>query len=367
MRQFAIMLIVVLCLVLNVVGYGGRSNLSAQTTLTFTSPSMLPSATVGQQYRTLLTAAGGSPPYSFAVFGTINNALPGGLSIDGNGNLSGTPICSAQYQTELVVTDQAKQTATMVVGLDVLTPAGAQGVRRLTMSSSSPKNYIGQDANYFYGDSDGAWSGYAQLNANGQPDTLNIAFSSYSDSNVIWTVQFSTSELVGVPLTPRNYKHAQAIGNLVPGQVGMEVSTAFRLCTTLEGSFKITDATFDLAEPVGGQAPVVAFAATFSQMCPQDKSPLTGTILFGVPGPPAGGQTPSVTSATYNSKKDTLTVQGKRFNSKCTLLIDGHQTSPTKVGASIVAVGLTLASGPHEIQVADVAGGLSNPFLFTVK
>jgi hypothetical protein len=67
------------------------------------SPSALPFATTGTPYAQMLTASGGTPPYTFSV---LSGALPPGLMLNpATGLVSGTPMSSGTFHLTLAATD----------------------------------------------------------------------------------------------------------------------------------------------------------------------------------------------------------------------------------------------------------------------
>jgi hypothetical protein len=71
--------------------------------LQITSPSNLPTATRGVAYSTLLTAAGGNPPFKWSVVGGV---LPTGLHLGrASGSISGTPRSSGTFDFIVQVVD----------------------------------------------------------------------------------------------------------------------------------------------------------------------------------------------------------------------------------------------------------------------
>lgn len=58
------------------------------------SPATLPGSTAGMAYSQMLTAAGGTPPYTFTV---TAGSLPAGLTLTSGGVLSGTPTASGTF------------------------------------------------------------------------------------------------------------------------------------------------------------------------------------------------------------------------------------------------------------------------------
>jgi hypothetical protein len=80
----------------------------------------LPAATVGQPYTATLAASGGTPAYTWAVSG---GALPAGLNLAANGQITGTPTAPAGSSFTVTVTDAGQpvaQTATQAVSLQVV-------------------------------------------------------------------------------------------------------------------------------------------------------------------------------------------------------------------------------------------------------
>ena len=71
-------------------------------TITTTSP--LPGGSAGASYSQTLTAAGGTPPYTWVV---TTGTLPSGLTLDAAGTLAGTPSSSGTFTFTVQVTDSA--------------------------------------------------------------------------------------------------------------------------------------------------------------------------------------------------------------------------------------------------------------------
>ena len=89
--------------------------------LTITTTSPLPDGVAGTRYSQVLTAAGGSPPYLWAV---TSGALPDGLGLDSGGTISGTPGTAGRFPFTVRVTDSSSATAD--VGLQItIGPAAA--------------------------------------------------------------------------------------------------------------------------------------------------------------------------------------------------------------------------------------------------
>jgi hypothetical protein len=76
----------------------------AQATVTIhLSPATLPDATVEAADSQQITASGGTPPYVFSWSGT----LPPGLSLSGEGVISGTPTTAGSYQFTITAIDSS--------------------------------------------------------------------------------------------------------------------------------------------------------------------------------------------------------------------------------------------------------------------
>ena len=87
----------------------------------------LPSAVVTGAYMSNLTAAGGTPPYAWAV--ASGSTLPAGLTLSSGGEITGTLASSvgvANYSFTVNVTDSASNTASKVLTLPVMAQTGAK-------------------------------------------------------------------------------------------------------------------------------------------------------------------------------------------------------------------------------------------------
>jgi hypothetical protein len=101
-----------------------RGTLSEQTcSLPVSSPLInlttacpLPSGTTGQPYSQRISASGGTPPYSWSILGS----LPSGLSLSGEGLLSGSPGSAGPVSFRFLVTDAAGNAAAASCNMVVL-------------------------------------------------------------------------------------------------------------------------------------------------------------------------------------------------------------------------------------------------------
>src|SRR5699024_9476936 len=84
-------------------------------------PASLPSGTAGQTYASVtLIGDGGTAPYSFAL---TSGALPTGLSLGANGELSGTPSEAGNFPFTVTVTEANGFTGNRAYRLQISAPA----------------------------------------------------------------------------------------------------------------------------------------------------------------------------------------------------------------------------------------------------
>ena len=73
------------------------------------APATLPAATVGTAYSSSVFASGGLAPYNYTV---LSGALPPGITMDGAGNITGTPTPAGAYYFTVQATDAQPNTGT---------------------------------------------------------------------------------------------------------------------------------------------------------------------------------------------------------------------------------------------------------------
>ena len=88
---------------------------AAVSTLAVTTAT-LPGATAGTAYSTMLTATGGTAPYTWSI---PSGTLPAGLTLSAAGVISGTPAAAATSSFTVQVTDSASHTATAALSIVV--------------------------------------------------------------------------------------------------------------------------------------------------------------------------------------------------------------------------------------------------------
>lgn len=99
--------------------------LAVTTGLAITTTSPLPAGSTGTPYSAIFQATAGTPPYTWSVAG---GTLPGGLTLDSAGNLTGTPTAAGSFRFTIQVTDAASSSLTGVFDVTiarslVITPA----------------------------------------------------------------------------------------------------------------------------------------------------------------------------------------------------------------------------------------------------
>ncbi|MBI1803449.1 MAG: putative Ig domain-containing protein [Ignavibacteriae bacterium] len=93
------------------------------------SPSSLPGATNGTPYSQLVTATGGTTPYTFSV---TSGSLPTGISLSSAGSLSGTPTVTGSFDFTIRAIDSSGCTGTRQYSIIVSSP----GCPTITLSPS---------------------------------------------------------------------------------------------------------------------------------------------------------------------------------------------------------------------------------------
>ena len=112
---------------------------SGPGTLTI-SPQTLPNGTVGASYQIMLTASGGTAPYTWSPAGDISTS---GLTFQANGNITGTPATAGTYPFTATVSDIAGATKTQTYS--IIVNSGSTGTSGFNITNTSfPSGAVGQ-------------------------------------------------------------------------------------------------------------------------------------------------------------------------------------------------------------------------------
>jgi hypothetical protein len=89
--------------------------INPQPTITL-SPDILNDATANNLYNQLITASGGTEPYSYSV---TSGTPPDGLTVSADGTISGTPTTAGPFTFDITATDAESFTGTKSYSLTV--------------------------------------------------------------------------------------------------------------------------------------------------------------------------------------------------------------------------------------------------------
>ena len=313
--------------------------------ITITSTT-LPDASTQSQYSQTLTAAGGTPPYSWSV---TAGALPNGLSLQpATGLLSGTPASTGAFNFTVTVTDANSATATQQFSITV-----GQGVA-ITTASTLPAATAGV-------------SYAATLHAAGGTPPYAWSLSQGSLPGGL-TLDAAAGTIAGTPNAPGTFNFTVRATDAAKaaGTALMSIVVATPTLPSLAiGGFS------------GNMAPLQqpAVQVTFSQPYP---IAISGTLsLAFTPGGPNGIDDPSIQFSTggrtaaftiaANSLQATFTapqlaVQTGSVQGAITLSVVSLQANgaalPVPAGLSQT---VTIAAGPPSISaisVVQTAGGI---------
>ncbi|MBL8211826.1 MAG: putative Ig domain-containing protein [Bryobacterales bacterium] len=108
--------------------------------LSITTGATLPASLIGTPYSQVLTASGGTAPFTWAL---TSGSLPTGITLNPSGTLTGTPTQAGTFSFTLSVTDAASQTAARAFSI-VVTQANALQVTTSSLPAASVGNAYSQ-------------------------------------------------------------------------------------------------------------------------------------------------------------------------------------------------------------------------------
>jgi uncharacterized protein (TIGR03437 family) len=301
-------------------GYTSNNNY----TLAISPPSLsitttsLPPGNVNSSYSASLSAAGGTPPYTWSA--TPANALPAGLTLASNGNITGSPTNSGAFSFTATVTDASGATASASLSISI------QGsTLSITTTSPLPPALSGRPYSVTFGATGGV-----------SPYTFSV-----SSSDPQLTASGAT--LSGTPIN--------ATGSPVTYNVSVQVRDS--VGDSAQGGFQLT------VQPAAGglilSAGSLAFTAVSGGPAPQPQyfsvsSTTTADVTFS-----AGADSPWLS----------VSPGGSSLSTPATLRISVNQTgltaSKTPYSGNInvngpdgqhqVSVSLTVTAGPPQLSV----------------
>jgi hypothetical protein len=202
-------------------GGGGSGGATGPTAPSITTAS-LPSGARTEPYSKVLTATGGTPPYTWSV---TAGSLPAGINLSAAGELTGTPTVEGTFTPEFTVTDSATMQAQQSLDLRIAKPLAL-----FVADFSTPSGAVDMFDNASVADGASAWTRQLQ----GALTTLDNdvggppAGVSYDAArNILYVARFRGSDN-GAVLA---FHNADAVdGNAAPDRIIQAiVSTPFSL------------------------------------------------------------------------------------------------------------------------------------------
>ena len=274
-----------------------------QGSLSILTTSPLPAATAGQSYSTSLAAAGGTPPYRWAV----GNGFPAGLSLDPqSGAITGTPSTPGAFSFTVQVTDTAQAVGTANFSLTV-NPAP------LAITTVAP---------LFAGTVGVAYSQPFSASGGKSPYTWSIV----SGNTGGLTLDPATGTLRG---TPQN-----------PGTFTFAVQVADSLGATSSGTFSVVVNAPALTISVGAALPAGTVGTPYNQQVPVVATGGTAPYQWALSGAAVPGLTFDGNALTLSGTPTaagtfTLTVQATDAN---------HASSSRSLPVTIAPPSLTITT-----------------------
>jgi|HubBroStandDraft_1064217.scaffolds.fasta_scaffold01291_11 hypothetical protein len=201
----------------------------------------LPGGTVGVSYSQTLSAAGGTPPYTFA---TSAGSLPPGITLSG-AVLGGTPTKSGSYTFTIQATDSVSATATQqftiaITGLAITMsalPSAAVGTaysQTLTATGTAPYTWAivqgGLPGGLSLGASSGTISGTPTA-AGTSSLTIQVTDSTNATASAAFTLTVISASYSGLSSTAASATQSSftlALGAAYPADITGQVTLAFQ-------------------------------------------------------------------------------------------------------------------------------------------
>jgi uncharacterized protein (TIGR03437 family) len=231
------------------------------TPLVFTVSSVLPNASVGGGYSTLIGVGGGSPPYRW----TPVSGLPAGLALDANtGVLSGTPTATGTHNLLITVTDAAGVSVQQNFVLTVsATPSGGGSTSLAITTSQLPQGVTGAAYQQPVATSGGC------VNPFSGPPQITLASGTLPPGLSIQTLPTGHYGIAGTPTTQGTYTFVLR-------------ATACAESVTRSFTIVIAQGTGSTSQ-ITATPPSLAFSVLPDQPRPADQSVRIATPQPGVP------------------------------------------------------------------------------------
>jgi uncharacterized protein YhjY with autotransporter beta-barrel domain len=307
-------------------------NISAPTIVV--APASLPDPVAGTAYAQTITASGGVAPYGFAL---TAGALPGGITLNGAGNLSGTSVEVGAFNFTVTATDANGQTGSRAYTVSIAAP---------TLTMSPPAGAL----NASYG------VAYSQaFTAGGSPGPYTYALTGALPAGV----SFSGNTLSGTPTVPGSYPITITATDTVLTGAGAPFSIAQNYTLTIAApTIAIAPAT--LPDPTAGSAYAQTLTAT-GGVAPYGFAVTAGALPSGIILSSSGALSgTSVEVGTYAFTVTATDANGQASSRAYTVTIAAPTLTMTPAAGT-----LTAAYGAPYSQ-AFTAGGSPGPYTYVL-
>jgi len=346
------------------VNQGAAGTTAAPLTI---SPQSLPDGTVATSYQIMLTATGGTPPYTWSPVGPISTS---GLSFQANGNITGIPATAATYPFTATVTDIAGATKSQTYSITV--DATSSGGFNIT-NTSFPNGAVGQPYSQLLQALGGCVTPFSPqpsftVNSGALPLGLSISVNSDGTHSIAGTPATSGSSNFTLLATDPCGKTATGSFTITitgaPSAVQMLVSPVSLSFTVQAGA---SSAPSSQSLTISSNSSAVSYTAAVSAG--------TGNWLIANSG--ASGTTPGTFSAgvanfaglapaTYNGS---ITITSTASNSPLVVpvTLTVLAATPLTVSPSSVTVNETVSSSSPVSQQAITLASGTTPLQFTAS